>query len=352
MVLNVLGVCGGNGVILYPFRKYLIANVEPRSLFKTPGNEQWEANFDDIPLVNEPTFEKCWAEMLGNFLLPSIEVIIGAPDCGDSSILSYSRNKKLGNPKDNLSLLLYFEFVERLQPKVWLMENLPKLLETITQKDFEEKFPNYTLIFNMASVSAWGNSQLSRVRLVIIGIRKDVFTTELGRAMARPYKVRTLKTSGQLISNLGNSTGQITEDINGEITLYAGFKDKISNIMGVWNTTLKNKKRWIVTDRKFTTAPGVYKNLENEPPATARKANRQFNHKGQMMSPRELARIQGIPDSFILVDDKSRLNFWINKGRVTCTKTPPMEISRWFKLQLWKHLKHPQTGSLKGQNTQ
>jgi site-specific DNA-cytosine methylase len=336
--MEVLGVNGGNGVILFPFKKYLIANVEPRSLFKTPGNVQWKANFGSIPLINESTFDKCW-DKYDSLDLNNPDIIVGAPDCGDSSVLSYSRRKKLGNPKENLSLLLFFEFVNRLQPKVFMMENLPKLLETISTSDFDEQFPQYELIYHTQSVGQWGNSQLSRVRLVVVGIRRDIATKELRKGLKTLFRVRSLKYSGVLISNLGDSTGQETEDPGESITLYAGYKDLISNITQEWNTRLVGKKRWTVEGRNFTTAPGVYRNVEFDYPATARKANRQFNHKGLMMSPRELARIQGVPNRFIIYMEKSRLNFWINKGRTTLTKTPPMEISRWFKLQLCKHLK-------------
>lgn len=336
--MNVLGICGGNGVILYPFRKYLIANLETRSLFKTTGNPQWKANFGEIPLINEATAEKCW-EKYDKLNLKSPDVIIGAPDCGDSSILSYSRRKKLGNPKENLSLLLYFESIDRLKPKIFLMENLPKLLETITKDDFTEIFNQYELIYHTCSVSQWGNSQIARVRLVLIGVRRDIKTPELVKCLSKPYKVRSLKYSGKLGLNMGAATGQETEHPSESITLYAGYKDKISNITWEWNTRLRGKKRWTVEGRKFSTAPGVYRNLADDYPATARKANRQFNPNGSMMSPRELARIQGVPDRFIIYMEKARLNYWINKGRVTVTKTPPMEISRWFKLQLCKHLK-------------
>lgn len=336
--MDILGVNGGNGVILFPFRKQLIANIEPRSLFKTPHNIQWKSNFGDIPLINEASFDKCWIKY-DDLCLNNPDVIVGAPDCGDSSILSYSRRKKLGNPRENLSLLLYIEFVNHLLPKVFMMENLPKLLETISKEDFDTLFSQYDLIYHTCSVGKWGNSQLSRVRLVVVGIRRDIVTKELKRALSKPYKVRSIKYAGVLVSNLGNSTGQDTEDIESTITLYAGYKDKISNIAREWETRLKGKKRWTVEGRKFSTAPGVYRNVEFDYPATARKANRQFNHKGGMMSPRELAKIQGVPNNFIIYSEKARLNFWINKGRTSITKTPPMEIPRWLKLQLCKHLK-------------
>ena len=139
------------------------------------------------------------------------------------------------------------------------------------------------------------------------------------------------------MDNENLSLGHIREDINSEITLYAGFKIKLSEVQKFWinNPTLK---RYKVHDKKFTTAPGVYRNLKKGPPATARKANRQFNPEGLQMSPRELARIQGVPDDFVIYFENSNIGYWINKGRATVTKTPPWEIGEWFKNQITKIL--------------
>lgn len=333
--MSVLGICGGNGVILYPLKKHLIANIEPRGLFKTPGDKQWEINFKGIPLINDTKAEVCWSKYL-KLKLPNPNIIIGAPDCGDSSVLSYSRRKVLGNPKVNNSLQLYLQGVQRFKPGIFVMENLPKLLETYSKDNFREMFPGYRLIFHSKSVSCWGNSQVSRVRLVLIGVREDQ-PVPLYRLLKDTYHVVPLKTTGELLEGLKRGiNGHISESEDEVITLYAGFKMSVYEIKREWQTTREGKKRWEVTDRRFTTAPGVYRNLGDFPPATARKANRQFNPDGEMMSPRELARIQGVPDSFKLVFEESRLNYWINKGRVTVTKTPPMEIPIWFKKQLKK----------------
>ena len=51
--MKILAVNGGNGVIVYPMRKYLIGNVEIRSNFKTPLDRQWKANFGEIPLFTK-----------------------------------------------------------------------------------------------------------------------------------------------------------------------------------------------------------------------------------------------------------------------------------------------------------
>lgn len=331
--MNVLGVMGGNGVILFPFRQYLLGNIETRALFKTPSNEQWEANFPGVPLI---TNEKDLS--IKNFVNEQrhqkIDIIIGAPDCGDSSVLSYSRRKKLGNPKDNPSLTLYFKMVKKFQPKVWLMENLAALLDTITKEDLAISFPDYNIIYHTKSVSAWGNPQLTRIRLVIIGVRKDQ-PQNLTDKLNYVKPIYRLKQCRELAEGLVyGEKAHVREDENEVITMYAGYKISIKDIKKEWMTTRAFKKRWEVTGGNFSTAPGVYRNLEDEYPATARKANRQFNHKGEMMSPRELARIQGIPDRFEIIMKEDRLNYYINKGRTTCTKTPPMEIPKWFRQQL------------------
>ncbi|HPQ79631.1 MAG TPA: hypothetical protein PLG47_04215 [Candidatus Dojkabacteria bacterium] len=47
--LKVLGVSAGAGILLFPFRKNLIANIETRGVFYTKGLEQWKLNFGGIP---------------------------------------------------------------------------------------------------------------------------------------------------------------------------------------------------------------------------------------------------------------------------------------------------------------
>jgi site-specific DNA-cytosine methylase len=326
--MNIIGICGGNGVILYAMKRHIIANYEPRSVFHTPDNIQWELNFGDIPLI---TSTKGLADHF------AVDVIVGAPNCGHSSMLSYSRKKSLGDPKADESLTTYIRGVKLQKPKVFLMENLPKILELITPDEFKESFPDYELIFNQFSVIYWGNSQKTRKRLLIIGIHKAHFRDHLNTVRDHfldVYKVNKIKTCRTLLHNLPEN-GHIRESIDDVITMYSGFKISLREVQQFWldNPTLK---RWPAHERNFTTAPAVYRNLANDYPAVARKANRQFNSQGLQMSPRELARIQGLPDTFKIYTDNNRKTFSINKGRTTVTKTPPYEISRWFYKQLLK----------------
>ena len=328
--MKILGVCGGNGVILYPMKRWLIGNVEIRSLFKTPDDIQWKLNFGDIPLITQAN------EMVQ---FHGVDVIVGAPNCGHSSMLAYSRAKTLSDPMKDDSFELYMIALKYFKPKIFMMENLEKSLEMVPREVWQATFPDYELVFHVGSVNMWGNSQKNRKRLVLIGMRKDAFNENLSNVQyhfSNIYKVNEIKTCRELLKGLKDEeleSGHIRENILDVITMYAGFKISLKKAQKFWkdNPTLK---RWTVEGKKFSTAPAVYRNLKNDFPAVARKSNRQFNHKGLQMSPRELSRIQGVPDKFKIYMDNEREGFCINKGRTTITKTPPYEIGKWFYKQL------------------
>jgi len=152
-----------------------------------------------------------------------------------------------------------------------------------------------------------------------------------------------LQLCGELLANLpkvnskeGKDICHVNEDKDNTgstiITLYAGFKASLKEIKENW--VYEDWTRWMVEGRNFSTAPGSYRNRDSEYPSTARKSNRQFNHNGDMMSPRELARIQGVPDKFKLWYEEDKHNYCINKARATVAKTPPYEIGQWVKKQL------------------
>jgi site-specific DNA-cytosine methylase len=325
--MRVLGVCGGNGVMLHPLKDRLIANVEIRSAFSTQGNTQWRDNFSDIPLL------KALPEVKG------VDIIVGHPDCGHSSVLAYSRSKSFGKPKDNPSLTLYIKAVKKYKPKAFFMENLPALIKNYGKSDLKAAFPGYKLVFIQGSVNIWGNSQVSRERLVIVGINKTYSKpNRLKNLLNRELFVDfvPVNTNKLLQGLVMGENGHQREPDNTILTIYAGKKLSALQCKEYWDEN-KTLTRWKVTDRKFTTAPGVYRNQSKRPPFTVRKGNREFSPEGYMMSPRERARIQGIPDSFIIHFDKSKTpGYWINKGRVTVTKTAPYEIGLWIERVLHK----------------
>ena len=90
---------------------------------------------------------------------------------------------------------------------------------------------------------------------------------------------------------------------------------------------------------KMKNLPGVYKNQSDKFPMTARKETRQFDSKGNVITPRLLA---NIPRNTIrvlkfLFQKEIGLDIFLNKARITITKSPPYEIGRWFYKQVLKY---------------
>jgi len=329
--MKILGVSGGAGVMLHPFKEHLIGNYEIRKDFVTPDEIQWKLNFGDIPLFRTSDLDPK--------LKP--DVIMSQANCGRYSVLSHSRTKTKKKLKTvDASLELFFNSIVLYKPKVFLLENLPALIQDINKIKLKRKFPNYKFVYHMGSVSEWGNSQVTRKRLILIGINKDY---DISLKDFPVFKVNDLKNTSELLHDILDLNGKqedhfgnINEnDDEKSIAIFGGKQMTIGDIREEWCTRLKGQSRWFTTESdkvNFKTAPGVYRNLGGSYPATARKSNRQYDWYGNMMTPRQLARIQGVPDDFKIWTDfagPKRLSS-INKGRISVTKAPPYEIGQWF----------------------
>lgn len=337
--MRILGVCAGNGIMVHPFKESLIGNIEPRSDYKTRGNKQWIDNFDDIPLM----------EGIEDVRLKGVKptAIIGHPSCGHSSSLAYSRGKKLGDAKREDSIKLFMHSLEVLRPKAFLFENLPNIYKSWPSLDADFEELGYTLVKYSCSMGHFGNSQISRCRLVIIGLEKS--KNPLNSSFFELPKLRLSKLARvkELESGLNYPDAalcHIRESADKIVCMEKDFKKlTLAEIKKIWNSEkLLRKKKWDATTTgkgKMKYLPGVYRNLADDFPLTARKQNRQFNSEGDIMSPRELARIQGVPDSFKLHYEEKDSGYWINKARVSATKCPPYDLGKWFYEQLKKALK-------------
>lgn len=331
MKLKVLGINSGLGVSLYPFRKHCIGNLEMRGIFHTKCNSQWKANFGDTPLWKDP-------HEVDDKIKPNI--IISSPDCGSGSVFRLSRAKKLGDHKNNHSLAVFFESIRKYLPELFLFENLDGLFKSFPEVEFDQILEHYYLVKHRESVSVFGNSQVSRKRLVIVGVKKTMGHNlkYWERIFAIPRKLFNPRPCCEILSGIDDTlTGVKREPLDSVISIHARKRMSLRDIQIEWQGRLSGRKRWTVVGGNFSTAPGVYRNLDTDFPATARKANRQFDASGLTLTPRHLARIQGVPDQFIIHMEPKNPGYWINKGRTTVTKTPPMQISVWFKARIRKY---------------
>lgn len=348
--LKVLGIAAGVGSCLFTFHKRrnfeVIGNVEPRAVFHTKKEEQWKLNFGNIPFERsiEPYLKK---------MKP--DIIIGHPDCGDSSILRMSRAKKKGDVKANPSVNLFLNSINHYQPSVFLLENLSPFLESHPLESLNDMFfERYSLIAIQGSVSLWGNSQVSRKRLVVIGVLKSNKVAHLDGSKL-VWLCNQFQSLGQhRYSSLKMAeTFELGREELPEIAHYRELpstfvsmyhpptqrrKITFENAEQIWKQLGTNVQRWPVGG-KMKSQPGVSKHVSGKPPLTVRKQNRQFGTLGLVLSPREMANIQGFPISFRLFVDLNQRVYWLNKNRVAVTKCPPYEISKWFKKVIKKSIR-------------
>ena len=323
---TVLGVCAGQGALLFPFRKHLIGNIEVRGVFHTPGEEQWKANFGDIPFYkgyNLPQFEE------------RVDVIISSPDCGASSIMRLSKVKELGNPKYNKSLNLVTAAILEYKPKIFLIENLPRLLSLLPYEFFNLTFKDYKLIFHERSVSDYGNSQVSRKRLVIVGVHKKTGKKYLN-AFNEVFQVKTPTITRNLLNDYQNPLNyNIPLDKTLAMYDYRKLPEKknltVRKIQLLWNSDFKNEKKWPIKTAKMSTLPGVYRLELDKAPLTLRPADRQFRPDGYPLGILDFKAIMGFPKAYKIFMDEGNYLYWLNKARYTIAKGSVYEISVWFK---------------------
>ena len=324
--MNVLGISAGQGALLFPFRKHLLGNIEPRGVFHTPGEEQWKANFGDIPFYKGYCLQE---------FDEKIDIIISSSDCGASSIMRLSKVKEWGKPKDNRSLSLVIEGINYYKPKIFLIENLPRLLSLLPNEYLQEALKDYKLIFHERSVSDYGNSQVSRKRLVIVGVHKKAGKKYLN-AFNEVFQVKTPTITRELLfeSPYGSN---YNIPIEKTLAMYdyrklpAKKNLTVRKIQLLWNSDFKNEKKWPIKTAKMSTLPGVYRLELDKAPLTLRPADRQFRPDGYPLGILDFKAIMGFPKAYKIFMDEGNYLYWLNKARYTIAKGSVYEVGIWFK---------------------
>ena len=325
--MKILGVCGAQGALIFKLRKYLVANVEPRPLLYDRGDKQWKANFGNIPKIR--TLEEI-PKFSGR-----IDLIIGSPSCGHSSKLSYSRKGSLGKPKEDASLNMFLESIAKFKPRGFVMENLPKLLDLVPVNDLSSSFKEYDIIVHAYSVSVFGNSQITRKRLILIGVHKE-HPGKLKRVDFNDiFPVRpSLKTCKELQKFIRPEL-EFKEPPEKHLTMYHPVEIPrrsmtLAEVEKYWTEEYRDEYRWLMPGQKMMAVPGVYKNLWDEFPLTIRPSSRQFAPDGKIMGTEWFRLIMGFPRSYKLFYDKDDALYWLNKARVTYSKGSVFEVGTWL----------------------
>ena len=338
-IKNILGVCAGGAALLFPFKnstKYnILGNIEPRGVFHTGREEQWKANFKGIPFLKGYELPEDWHP----------DIILSSPDCGSCSVMRLSKSKTLGDPKSNKSIQLVFQAIQYYEPALFLIENLPRLLSLISKEMLTDFFKNYKLIFHERSVSDFGNSQVSRKRLVIIGVHLDKGKEYLD-SFNEVFQVNTPKLTRDLLVQAPQEALIPFSDKVLAMYDYRKLPEKknltVRQVRQLWTHDFKDEKKWPIKTAKMSTLPGVYRLEDDKPPLTLRPADRQFRPDGYPLGVEDFKAIMGFPEKFKIYlykttrgdtyeGDFKNHHYWLNKARYTIAKGSVYEVGIWFK---------------------
>lgn len=178
--MRCVGIFAGVGSLLWEAQSWfdIVGNVEPRTPYQTGRHLSWDLNFPRAQLVREIVFETSH-----EWFAP--DLIIGHPPCGSHSQLGNSgqpahktteERRRMQAVRHQRSGLLpgFTSYVRMLQPRMFALDNLPKILSTVAPKEWwEAELPDYHLTFIIMMNWDYGTPQL-RKRLWVVGARKPM----------------------------------------------------------------------------------------------------------------------------------------------------------------------------------
>ena len=235
----------------------------------------------------------------------------------------------------NKSLNLVIQSILHYKPKIFLIENLPRLLSLLPKEYLQKTFEDYKLIFHERSVSDYGNSQLSRKRLLIIGVHRKTGKKYLN-AFNEVFQVKNPTITRNLLNDYQNPLNyNIPLDKTLAMYDYRKLPEKknltVKKIHRLWVGAFHAEKKWPIKTAKMSTLPGVYRLEEDKSPLTLRPADRQFRPDGYPLGILDFKAIMGFPKPYKIFMDEGNYLYWLNKARYTIAKGAVGEIGIWFK---------------------
>jgi DNA (cytosine-5)-methyltransferase 1 len=144
----------------------------------------------------------------------SIDGVVGGPPCQGFSVIG-KRNK---NDSRNRLFVDFFRIVNEIQPKFFIAENVPGILEDenagTREAAFSQVWRNYVILFPMRLSAHEFGAPTTRTRVFFIGFKKDEMTA-LDETMFRPSPTIEKVTVSEALKGLPEKIDpkwQTTED--------------------------------------------------------------------------------------------------------------------------------------------
>lgn len=164
--LTALGMTDGVGSMLIGAQDQgyeILGNIEWRKYYHSGT---WQYNFKNAWMVEN--WEKAPP------IPDDLDIIMGHPECGQWSNLGFA---SLGKSQERYEvpsdIPVFIHGVKKYKPKMFAMDNLVKSLYAVPLIEWARELPEYDLYAEYVSNYHYGNSQLHRKRMFIIGALRE-----------------------------------------------------------------------------------------------------------------------------------------------------------------------------------
>lgn len=299
--MKILGVTCGIGSMMVQARHNheIIGNIEWRPYYHTGT---FEHNFKGSYMAK--SWDKLSKADQDRSMRP--DLLIGHTECGN-----FSRLNTVGFKESNVMDLPFFvDIIQKTQPKTFVMDNLPQSLISMPLQKWIEDLPEYKIELAWISNYNYGNTQKRRDRMFVIGSRRELGFTFIPGEFQHDWKLGDviedlpkyddipeinhvhLKPNDKVMDLRAHYFELKTED--GSLT-FQQFKDNVDRYR------LNRQICYVNKAGEFHKKPGYnFMSLDNYSPTINGRENAYREDTYQPFTVRERARIQGLPDDFIL----------------------------------------------------
>ena len=267
--------------------------------------------------ITEVTYEEDIKPLIGD---QKIDVIIGGPPCQGKSL---SGPRKFDDPRNKL-YLSYIRLVKEIQPKAFVIENVPGLVGLFggqIKDSIIEKFTEmgYQIQYKILCAADYGVPQ-NRKRVVFVGIKKGEFVY--------PEIHENKVSCSMALSDLPTLEDELGEEVldylmqpqneyqkimrkNSEVVknhIAANHSDRVKKIISLVpdGGNYKDLPDEYINSRNFHVAWTRF--ASDKPAPTIDTGHRHhFHYKyNRVPTVRECARLQSFPDDFIFLGNKTQ----------------------------------------------
>lgn len=336
MKYRALGVTCGIGSMLVGAKQAgfeIVGNIEWRKYYHTGT---FEYNFPGAFMVKK--IDELTSKQFEN--IKGIDLVMGHPDCGNFSQLTSTCKNYKNLYNDPADIPLFVDIIKKLQPRYFVMDDLPKSLIAYDIQKYSEKLSAYDLFPEWISNYYYGNLQLKRDRFWIIGALKGesyVFV---------PGEIDNERSVKEIIGDLPDYDIEKINHIHVNGSRLTSFRSiyeqgKKLNYNEVAKQFLNFKSGanvyYISNNGSIKKKPGYYRVYEEKHSHVINGGENAFHYKtGLPLTCRERARIQGCPDEFIFVlEDQCGAKMTKQTG-----KFMPVEFCKYVSEQIYSWIKH------------